>query len=119
MSERNLLPAYYLAAASYFEPKKSKERLAWDKTTILMEAIATHFGRNPIHKQAFVDEFLHGNSLRKKLVNVRVDGEGEDLSEYGSGGEAGTFHGIADGFLIRRRMESCADVSPASITRSP
>ncbi|KAL2535657.1 Ent-copalyl diphosphate synthase [Forsythia ovata] len=63
MSERNLLLAYFLAAASYFELEKSKERLAWAKTTILMEAIATHFGRNPIHKQAFIDEFLHGNSL--------------------------------------------------------
>ncbi|KAL2535654.1 Ent-copalyl diphosphate synthase [Forsythia ovata] len=62
-SERNLLLAYYLAAASYFESEKSKERLAWAKTTILMEAIATHFGRNPIHKQAFIDEFLRGNSL--------------------------------------------------------
>ncbi|CAI9781173.1 unnamed protein product [Fraxinus pennsylvanica] len=63
MSERNLLLAYYLAAASYFEPEKSKERLAWAKTTILMETIASHFGQKPNHKQTFIDEFLHRNSL--------------------------------------------------------
>ncbi|XP_022898168.1 ent-copalyl diphosphate synthase, chloroplastic-like isoform X2 [Olea europaea var. sylvestris] len=63
MSEGNLLLAYYLATASYFEPEKSKERLAWAKTTILMETIASYFDRKPIHKKAFIDEFLHGNDL--------------------------------------------------------
>ncbi|CAA2994044.1 ent-copalyl diphosphate synthase, chloroplastic-like [Olea europaea subsp. europaea] len=63
MSERNLLLAYYLAVATYFEPEKSKERLAWAKTSILMETIASHFGQKPNHKQTFIDEFLHGNGL--------------------------------------------------------
>ncbi|KAL0419894.1 UNVERIFIED_CONTAM: Kolavenyl diphosphate synthase TPS5, chloroplastic [Sesamum radiatum] len=42
LSESRLLVAYYIAAASVFEPERSKERLAWAKTSILMETIASH-----------------------------------------------------------------------------
>ncbi|XP_052170404.1 ent-copalyl diphosphate synthase 1 [Diospyros lotus] len=44
LSRRRLLLAYYLAAASIFEPERSKERLAWAKTTALVEAIGCYFG---------------------------------------------------------------------------
>ncbi|KAL0435734.1 UNVERIFIED_CONTAM: Kolavenyl diphosphate synthase TPS5, chloroplastic [Sesamum radiatum] len=42
LSESNLLVAYYIAAASVFEPERSNERLAWAKTAILVETIVSH-----------------------------------------------------------------------------
>lgn len=58
--KKNLLFAYYLATASIFEPEKSKERLAWTKTKILMEAIVSYFeneGSSAEHRRAFLGEF--------------------------------------------------------------
>jgi len=42
MNRRTLLLAYFLAAASIFEPEKSHVRLAWAKTTILLETITSY-----------------------------------------------------------------------------
>ncbi|KAK6141389.1 hypothetical protein DH2020_024880 [Rehmannia glutinosa] len=67
LSERSLLLAYYLAAASVFEPEKSEERLAWAKTAILVETIVSHFDRQQLsreQKHAFVKEFEHGSILK-------------------------------------------------------
>nr|BAD91286.1 putative copalyl diphosphate synthase [Scoparia dulcis] len=73
MSERSLLLAYYIAAASIFEPERAIERLAWAKTAILMETIETHFEGQLFsreRKRAFVNEFkldgsrMHANGAR-------------------------------------------------------
>ncbi|KAL0418739.1 UNVERIFIED_CONTAM: Kolavenyl diphosphate synthase TPS5, chloroplastic, partial [Sesamum radiatum] len=67
LSERSLLQAYYIAAASIFEPEKSGERLAWAKTAALVETIVSHFDRQQLSREkkwAFVDEFRHGSIIR-------------------------------------------------------
>ncbi|KAL0458127.1 UNVERIFIED_CONTAM: Kolavenyl diphosphate synthase TPS5, chloroplastic [Sesamum latifolium] len=67
LSERSLLQAYYIAAASIFEPEKSGERLAWAKTAVLVETIVSHFDRQQLsreQKQAFINEFRHGSIVR-------------------------------------------------------
>jgi len=42
MNRKSLLLAYFLAAASIFEPEKSHVRLAWAKTAILLETITSY-----------------------------------------------------------------------------
>ncbi|KAL0370520.1 UNVERIFIED_CONTAM: Kolavenyl diphosphate synthase TPS5, chloroplastic [Sesamum angustifolium] len=67
LSERSLLQAYYIAAASIFEPEKSGERLAWAKTAALVETIVSHFDRQQLSREqkwAFVNEFRHGSIIR-------------------------------------------------------
>ncbi|KAF2314868.1 hypothetical protein GH714_036977 [Hevea brasiliensis] len=67
ISKRELLFAYFLAAASIFEPERSKERLAWAKTTILLETIDSYFddNNNSIEqRRAFVQEFKNGDGAR-------------------------------------------------------
>lgn len=68
VSERSLLLGYYLAMASIFEPERSKERLAWAKTSALIEAISSKFqvGRAEIcrdQKRAFIYEFTSNISI--------------------------------------------------------
>ncbi|KAG8389340.1 hypothetical protein BUALT_Bualt02G0219100 [Buddleja alternifolia] len=67
LSETRLLQAYYIAAASVFEPEKSEQRLAWAKTAILMETIVSQFNAQQLsrdQKRIFVNEFEHGNRLK-------------------------------------------------------
>ena len=67
LSEESLLHAYYVAAASIFEPEKSNERLSWAKTAILMQAITSHFNHNQLsteQKRVFIHEFEHGSILK-------------------------------------------------------
>ena len=56
MSKRDLLLAYFLAAASIFEPERSQERLAWAKTTVLLETITSYI-RDEDLKKDFVKKF--------------------------------------------------------------
>ncbi|KAI3472795.1 hypothetical protein Pfo_031124 [Paulownia fortunei] len=68
LSERSLLLAYYIAAASVFEPEKSVERLAWAKTAILVETIVSHFNQEQLsrkEKRDFVNEFERGSILNQ------------------------------------------------------
>ncbi|KAJ9543438.1 hypothetical protein OSB04_023145, partial [Centaurea solstitialis] len=61
----SLLVAYYLAAASVFEPERSKERIAWAKTTTLVNAISTFFDSEQLskeHRREFVEEFRNAPS---------------------------------------------------------
>ncbi|KAI3678921.1 hypothetical protein L6452_38225 [Arctium lappa] len=64
----SLLVAYYLAAASVFEPERSKERIAWAKTTTLVDTISSFFDSQRLsneHRRDFVDEFKNTpSSLR-------------------------------------------------------
>ncbi|KAL4558767.1 hypothetical protein LXL04_036969 [Taraxacum kok-saghyz] len=56
----SLLVSYYLSAASIFEPERSKERIAWAKTTKLVDTISSFFDSVKIskdHRREFVEEF--------------------------------------------------------------
>ncbi|GAB2213843.1 hypothetical protein Droror1_Dr00018164 [Drosera rotundifolia] len=62
LSRRSLLRAYFLAAASIFEPERLIERLAWAKTAALIETIASYFSHHQEetskeHRKAFSQEF--------------------------------------------------------------
>jgi len=56
LSKRELLLAYFLAAASIFEPERSQERLAWAKTAALLETI-TSYVRDEDLKKDFSKNF--------------------------------------------------------------
>ncbi|XP_077213670.1 ent-copalyl diphosphate synthase 1-like isoform X1 [Tasmannia lanceolata] len=80
LSKRRLLRAYFLAAASIFEPEKATERVAWARTTVLMEAVSSYIGNqgsNPERRRAFLDEFNNKRWGRKKtrkgVVGVLLD----------------------------------------------
>ncbi|XP_062145499.1 ent-copalyl diphosphate synthase 1 isoform X1 [Alnus glutinosa] len=69
LSRRTLLFAYFLAAASIFEPERSNERLAWVKTTALVEAITSYFDEEET-RRAFLHEF-RSNSDPRDSINRR------------------------------------------------
>lgn len=51
-----------MAAATMFEPEKSKERLAWAKTVALIEAIDFELGKEKAsteERRDFVNQFQH------------------------------------------------------------
>ncbi|XP_021897961.1 ent-copalyl diphosphate synthase, chloroplastic [Carica papaya] len=64
-SRRSLLLAYFVAAASTYEPERSRERLAWAKTLVLTDAITAYFhdlDSTESARRNFLNEF--------KLVSV-------------------------------------------------
>ncbi|KAK3019598.1 hypothetical protein RJ639_005017 [Escallonia herrerae] len=65
MSQRSLLLQFYLATASIFETERSKERLAWAKTAMLVETIMSYFEREEVsreHRRALVQEFRNSSN---------------------------------------------------------
>ncbi|KAK9939818.1 hypothetical protein M0R45_016503 [Rubus argutus] len=66
LSKTSLLVAYFVAAASIFEPERANERLAWAKTASLVETIASYFnnGASDGDKRAFVDEFRNISNMQ-------------------------------------------------------
>ncbi|CAL5427695.1 hypothetical protein CsSME_00041883 [Camellia sinensis var. sinensis] len=89
MNQRNLLLAYYLAAASIYEPERSKERAAWAKTATLVETIVSYFeeeGSSVEQRRAFLNEFKNsGGHHQLDYVNngsnskVTREGKGQKL----------------------------------------
>ncbi|KAL7172392.1 hypothetical protein ACSBR2_031980 [Camellia fascicularis] len=91
MNQRNLLLAYYLAAASIYEPERSKERAAWAKTATLVETIVSYFeeeGSSVEQRRAFLNEFINsGGHHQLDYVNngscsnnkVTREGKGQKL----------------------------------------
>jgi hypothetical protein len=73
LSRRTLLFAYFLAAASIFEPERSNERLAWVKTTALVEAITSYFDEEET-RRAFLHEFKNNADPRDSMINRRYVG---------------------------------------------
>jgi hypothetical protein len=71
LSRKTLLFAYFLAAASIFEPERSNERLAWMKTTALVEAITSYFDEDGM-RAAFLHEFRN-NADPQDCINRRYD----------------------------------------------
>nr|QWQ79560.1 TPS2 [Juglans sigillata] len=66
-SKRALLLGYFLAAASIYEPERSRERLAWVKTTALVETIASYFDKEEM-RRAFLNEFAKNNTPRDYII---------------------------------------------------
>lgn len=66
LSKTSLLVAYFVAAASIFEPERANERLAWAKTASLVETITSYFnnGASDGDKRAFVDEFRNLSNMQ-------------------------------------------------------
>ncbi|RXI02760.1 hypothetical protein DVH24_002838 [Malus domestica] len=75
LSRRSLLMAYFVAAASIFEPERANERLAWAKTASLIETIGSHFKEGTSQRKAFVHEF----KTRKVNTNKKEQGLVETL----------------------------------------
>ncbi len=73
LSRRTLLFAYFLAAASIFELKRSNERLAWVKTTALVEAITSYFDEEET-RRAFLHEFRNNADPWDSMINRRYVG---------------------------------------------
>ncbi|KAJ6709031.1 ENT-COPALYL DIPHOSPHATE SYNTHASE CHLOROPLASTIC [Salix koriyanagi] len=75
ISRKTLLYSYFLAAASVFEPERSNERLAWAKTTILLEIIHSYFhqdnGNCGAQRRAFVHEFSTGVSVNGRRSGTK------------------------------------------------
>ncbi|KAJ8899328.1 hypothetical protein K2173_018302 [Erythroxylum novogranatense] len=72
ISKRSLLFSYFLAAASIFEPERSKERLAWAKTRILLETVHSCFNEDNSSRElrsAFVHDFKKATSTTTSGFN--------------------------------------------------
>lgn len=59
VSEKNLLLAYFLAAASIFERERSNERLGWAKSSILVEIVSSYLNKDLISYEQR-RSFTHG-----------------------------------------------------------
>ncbi|XP_057967946.1 ent-copalyl diphosphate synthase 1-like isoform X2 [Malania oleifera] len=60
VSRKTLLLAYFVTAASIFEPERFKGRLAWAKTTIMVDMISSYFNHEETTREqrsAFIHEF--------------------------------------------------------------
>ncbi|MED6194806.1 Gly-Xaa carboxypeptidase [Stylosanthes scabra] len=75
LSRKSLLLAYFLATASIYEPERSHERLAWAKTSALLETIASYVTDNDADlRKDFVTKFTQyfdssiGGSLNKNTT---------------------------------------------------
>ncbi|XP_062020488.1 ent-copalyl diphosphate synthase 1-like isoform X1 [Rosa rugosa] len=66
LSEKSLLTAYFVAAASIFEPERANERLAWAKTVCLVDIIVSYFKGETYDedKKAFIYEFKTFSNMR-------------------------------------------------------
>jgi len=68
LNKQSLLFAYFIAAASIFEPERSRERLAWAKTATLLETLGSYITDEQT-RSAFVDLFnksINGRNLSNK-----------------------------------------------------
>ncbi|KEH23767.1 copalyldiphosphate synthase [Medicago truncatula] len=71
LSKKSLLIAYYVAAANIFEPERSLERLAWAKTTALLQILESNF-EDEETRTAFVDQFnkcINEENYSKKVID--------------------------------------------------
>nr|XP_043611460.1 ent-copalyl diphosphate synthase 1-like [Erigeron canadensis] len=89
--------SYYAAAASIFEPERCNERLAWTKTSILLNIVTSYFISSKFTEEdmeAFVDGFInvqhhHRDGNRWHMVLKVLN---ETLNEISS--EAWITHGV-------------------------
>ncbi|KAI4301251.1 hypothetical protein L6164_034546 [Bauhinia variegata] len=74
LSRRAVLLCYFLAAASIFEAERSQERLAWAKTTALVQTITSSITDQET-KKAFLNRFSRDYSFGWRL-NENKTGQG-------------------------------------------
>ncbi|CAN1233236.1 (-)-kolavenyl diphosphate synthase TPS28, chloroplastic [Linum perenne] len=76
VSKSKLLFGYYVAAATVFELDRSDERMAWAKTTTLLEAIQSYFHVNNKdsmnQRSAFVHDFTRGVNGWKRSSETKT-----------------------------------------------
>ncbi|KAL2516731.1 Ent-copalyl diphosphate synthase [Abeliophyllum distichum] len=75
ITRKYLLHAYFLAAATIFEPERSHVRLAWAKSQIICKIITSHFNHEATSLEqriAFIENFRNN-----------VDGLGKTISKTG------------------------------------
>ncbi|XP_010422537.1 PREDICTED: ent-copalyl diphosphate synthase, chloroplastic-like [Camelina sativa] len=65
VSRSELLECYYLAAATIFESERSHERMIWAKSSVLVKAISSSFGKSSDSRRSFSDQF------HKYIANAR------------------------------------------------
>nr|AVW89185.1 copalyl diphosphate synthase 3 [Andrographis paniculata] len=68
ITRKDLLVAYFLAAASIFEPERLKERVAWAKSRILTQMVSSLSGKEIAsleQKNSFINEFENSNGRQK------------------------------------------------------
>ncbi|XP_047172764.1 ent-copalyl diphosphate synthase 1-like [Vigna umbellata] len=81
LSKQSLQLAYFIAAASIFEPERSRERFAWAKTAALLETLGS-FIKDEQTRNAFVDLFnnsINGRNFSNKKLNKKKKKEEELL----------------------------------------
>nr|UZM18089.1 ent-copalyl diphosphate synthase [Gymnaconitum gymnandrum] len=67
VTDSALLKSYFIAASSIFEPERSSERLAWTITTVLVEAVSSHFRNcSDEQKKSFVKDFISTKVTMRK-----------------------------------------------------
>ncbi|CAK9151075.1 unnamed protein product [Ilex paraguariensis] len=82
LSQRSLLCAYYLAAASVFEPESANVRLAWAKTNTLIATIMSYFDREHTSREqrtAFLHDFRNSSNCSRDAVNNGRNQTGHEL----------------------------------------
>ncbi|KAK3415798.1 hypothetical protein EUGRSUZ_H01472, partial [Eucalyptus grandis] len=83
ISGKTLLYSYFTAAASIYEPERAGERLAWAKTRVLVDAIASYLEREGATREqrgAFVRAFQQFSRKQK-----HTSGRSSILDERGEG----------------------------------
>lgn len=73
-SGKTLLYSYFTAAASIYEPERARERLAWAKTSVLVDAIASYLegeGTSRERRRGFVREFQQFSKKQKHINGSR------------------------------------------------
>lgn len=59
MAPRDVLRAYFLAAACIFEPSRATERLAWARASVMANIISKYL-RSDLLGNKMVERFMHG-----------------------------------------------------------
>ncbi|KAF8388021.1 hypothetical protein HHK36_026687 [Tetracentron sinense] len=111
VTKRKLLLAYFLAAASIFEPERSIERLAWGRTQVLVEAVSSYWnneGSSIEQRRAFVDDFnsysINSESNEKRKSGSKTTGQGLVRALLGNLGHLSLDVLVAHGRDIRHQL---------------
>ncbi|KAL5860226.1 hypothetical protein ACOSQ4_001522 [Xanthoceras sorbifolium] len=108
-SRRALLLAYFVASASIYEPERWQERMAWAKTAVLTETIASYFdSQNDSSKQrraAFVNEFRNSTSNARLYGKGRTSDRQYKTEEELTGILLGTLNHLSLDALVARRRD--------------
>lgn len=68
ISRKNLVVAYFLAAATIFEPERAKERIVWAKTELISRMIKKFFIEEPMCSMEQLKEFRNSINVSHKFM---------------------------------------------------